>query len=95
MAKGKRGQRYDDAFKSAAVALVVEQKLPVSRAALQVDVSVDTLHKWIAESGLRQSEHADKTVEQRNKELERENRMLRQERDILKEAVGIFTARPK
>ncbi len=95
MANLKRGQRYDEAFKREAVALVIEQKVPYTRAAKQIGVAEETLRQWVAKSGLNQQEDSEKTDKERLRELERENRLLRQERDILKEAVGIFSQRPK
>ena len=88
--------RYDEAFKREAIALVIERRMPVARAAQQVGVNIDTLNKWIAAAGVRETEKSEQTMEARNKELEREKRALRMERDIFfQEAVGIFSQRPK
>ena len=95
MGNDNRGRRYDDAFRAEAVALVVDKKLPVSRAAEHVGVAYETLRSWIEVSGRRQEEASEKSDKQRIRELERELRALRMERDILKEAVGIFSQRPK
>lgn len=86
MANMKRGQRYDESFKREAVVLVLEQKIPYTRAARQVGVVEETLRQ-VAKSGPKQQEDSEKTDKERQRELERENRLLRQERDILKEAV--------
>ena len=43
MGNDNRGRRYDDAFRAEAVALVVDKKLPVSRAAEHVGVAYETL----------------------------------------------------
>ena len=86
---------YDEAFRAEAVALVIDQHVPVSRAARQVGISSETLRKWVQESGRRREDAESKTDKQRIKELERENRALKMERDILREAVGIFSQRPK
>ncbi len=95
MGNDNRGRRYDDAFRAEAVALVVDKKLPVSRAAEHVGVAYETLRSWIEASGKRQAETSEKSDKQRIRELERELRALRMERDILKGAVGIFSQRPK
>jgi transposase-like protein len=73
----------------------MERRMAVARAAQQVGVNIDTLNKWIAAAGVRETEKADLTLEERTTELERENRALKMERDILKEAVDIFSQRPK
>lgn len=91
----KRGTRYDDAYRAAAVALVIEQKLPISRAAKQLGVAMETLRKWVEASGRKHTDESEKTDKQRIRELERELKAARMERDILKEAVGIFSQRPK
>jgi len=39
MGKGKRGYRYDEAFRREAIALVTEKHLPISRAAKQLGVA--------------------------------------------------------
>ena len=95
MEKGKRGARYDDAFRAQAVALVIDQKMPISRAAKQVGVSYESLRGWIEDSGRKQNDETEKSDKQRIRELERELKAARMERDILKEAVGIFSQRPK
>lgn len=95
MEKGKRGYRYDEAFKREAIALVIEKHIPMSTAAKQLGIADQTLRDWIAQSGAASKDASQQTDAQRIRDLERENRMLRQERDILKEAVGIFSQRPK
>ena len=91
----KRGTRYDDALKAEAVALVIEQKLPISRAAKQLGVAMETLRTWVEASGRKHNDETEKSDKQRIRELERELKAARMERDILKEAVGIFSQRPK
>ena len=95
MGNDNRGRRYDDEFRAAAVALVIDRKLPVSRAAEHVGVAYETLRGWIEASGRQQEEATEKSDKQRIRELERELRSMKMERDILKEAVGIFSQRPK
>lgn len=96
MGTSKGPKAYDEAFKRTAIDLVINAGMSVAAAARQVGVYPETLTNWIAQAGLQQqSARPEKSLEERNKELERENRILRMERDILKEAVGIFSQRPK
>lgn len=95
MARRKGSHVYDEAFRAAAVSLVIDQRMPVSTAAKQVQVSSESLRKWVQESGRRREDEETKLDKQRIKELERELKAARMERDILKEAVGIFSQRPK
>ena len=95
MAKGQGDERYDDAFNAEAVSLLIDKKLTLRKAATEVGVSYETLRTWVEASGRRAAVQETKSDQQRIKELERENRSLRMERDILKEAVGIFSQRPK
>ena len=78
---------YYEAFRAEAVALVIDEKMPVSKASKQVGVSYETLRKWLKESGCTREDEESKTDKQRIKELERENKALKMERDILKGAV--------
>lgn len=65
MEKGKRGYRYDEAFKREAVALVIEKSIPTSTAAKQPGVAEETLRQWIAKSGVRQHDDEQKSDAQR------------------------------
>ncbi|MBL8223210.1 MAG: DUF1549 domain-containing protein, partial [Bryobacterales bacterium] len=56
MEKGKRGYRYDEAFKREAIALVIEKHIPLSNAAKQLGVAEETLRQWIAD-GAEWKEH--------------------------------------
>lgn len=98
----KRGVRYDDAFRAEAVALVIEHKLPISRAAKQLGVAMETLRTWAEACGRKQNNEVEKSDKQPKRELERELRAARMERDVLKEARrmidhprGIFSQLPK
>ncbi len=88
MARKQGSHQYDDAFRAQAVALVIDQKMPVSAAAKQVGVSYETLRKWVHESGRTREDEESKSDMQRIRELEGELKAARMERDILKEAVG-------
>lgn len=87
MARKQGSHQYDDAFRAQAVALVIDQKMPVSAEAKQVGVSYETLRKWVQESGRTREDEESKSDKQRIKELERELKAARMERGILKEAV--------
>lgn len=90
MGRKQGSYKYDDAFRAEAVALVIDEKMPVSKASKQGGVSYETLRKWIKESGRTRWDAESKTDKQRIKELERENKALKTERDILKGAVGAW-----
>ena len=56
-----------EAFRAEAVALVIDEKMPVSKASKQVGISYETLRKWIKESGRTREDEESKTLLQRNK----------------------------
>ncbi|MBK7186921.1 MAG: transposase [Ignavibacteria bacterium] len=94
MEKGKRGYRYDEAFKQEAIALVIEKHIPLSNAAKQLGVAEETLRQWIAKSGVKQQADEQKSDAQRIRELERDLKQARMERDILwRQSVSSFHAR--
>ena len=86
---------YDEAFRAQAVSLVIDEKIPMSTAAKRLGIAYMTLRAWVQDSGRTRDDEESKSDKHRIKELERELRVARMERDVLKEAVGIFTARPK
>ncbi len=51
MTRKQGSHQYDDALRAQAVALVIDQIMPVSAAAKQIRVSYETLMKWVHESG--------------------------------------------
>jgi transposase-like protein len=75
--------------------LFIDKKQMLRKAATEVCVSYETLRTWVEASGRKAAVQETRSGQQRIKELERENRSLRMECDILKEAVGIFSQRPK
>jgi len=91
----KRGKRYDAAFKREAVRLVVEEKVPYTRAARDLGVAEETLRRWILDAGQQTQQESEKTDKQRIRELERALKRAEMERDILKGAIGIFSQHPK
>jgi transposase-like protein len=62
MEKEKRRMRLDEAFKREAIALVMERRLPVATAARQAGVNIDTLNKWIAAAGVRETEKSERNI---------------------------------
>lgn len=90
-----KGKRYDEAFKREAVAMVVERKVPYTRAARELGVSEETLRRWIVDAGQATQQEHEQSDKQRIRDLERALKKAEMERDILKEAVGIFSQRPK
>lgn len=91
----KYGKRYDEAFKREAVSMVVDGKVPYTRVAGQLGIGEETLRRWIVAFHGQSSDEPEQSDKQRIRALERENAQLKMERDILKEAVGIFSQRPK
>ena len=81
----KRRQPYAEEFKQEAVKLVTEQGMGVTRVARDLDVSLDTLHRWLRVT--RQAGSATTTSPSQAAELarlRREVEQLRLKRDILK-----------
>lgn len=85
-----KGKRYDEAFKREAVAMVVERKIPYTRAARELGVSEETLRRWIMDAGQPTQPATEQTDKQRIRELERALKKAEMERDILKEAVRMI-----
>ena len=91
----KRRKPYAEEFKQEAVRLVTEQGMGVTQVARDLDVSLDTLHRWLRAT--RQA--ASATIEAPSQaaeraRLKREVEQLRMERDILKKALGICSRMP-
>ena len=97
--KGISPPRYDEAFKTGAVQLVVEQGRPSRKVAQELGICIDTLRNWLKNSGI----HAGQTDRQnrearRQRELEVEVRALRKQLaekeeviTVLKKSVGILS----
>jgi transposase len=82
-------------YKAEAVKLVLEQHLPKSQVARQLDISLKSLNNWVDQhqtGQLNGSQGVNKyTPDQlRIKELERELAIAKMERDILKKATAYF-----
>jgi len=97
--KGVKPRRYDDAFKSGAVRLVVEQGRPRKEVAQELGICEDSLKTWLKLSGVQPAAaERNNRDASRIKELEAQVRELRKqvtEKDevitVLKKSVGILS----
>lgn len=91
---GKRGRLYPPEFKEEAVRLVhsCDEKYPVSKIARDLDVSTETLRKWVNQAQIDAGERDGLTTEEKEelRRLRREVKVLREEREILKKAAAFF-----
>ena len=92
-----RRKPYSEEFRQEAVKLVTEQGMAATQVARDLDISIDTLHRWlrVARASTAGQSSAAPTSTAELARLRRENEQLRMERDILKKALGIFSRMPQ
>ena len=85
-------RKFTNDYKTEAVKLVLEQGLPVSRAAQDLGIRDTTLHGWLrkARAGVLDPASPKSQELEEIKRLRRENALLKQEREILKKATAFF-----
>jgi transposase len=85
---GKRGRLYSPEFKEEAVRLVhsSNERYPVAKIARDLDVSTETLRKWVNHTEIDAGERDGLTTEERQelRRLRKEVKLLKEEREILK-----------
>src|SRR5215216_953754 len=85
---GKRGKLYSPEFKEEAVRLVhsSDEKHPVAKIARDLDVSTETLRKWVNQAEIDAGERDGLTTEEKEElhRLRQEVKVLKEEREILK-----------
>ena len=89
---GKNNNRYDEEFKTGAVAMVVEKGRSMRTVASDLGISEPTLRRWVKANTEPVDEIAQKIaeLEAENKKLKKELNDAKDTVDILKKSVAIF-----
>ena len=84
---------FTDDFKASTVALVLDEGQAISRVARDLDLTENSLRRWVAHAAADRSKGRTGLTTAEREELARlrkENRILAEERDILKKATAFF-----